>query len=342
MDSVSWFRSYLSNREQCVEVNGVRSDFLPVSCGVPQGSILGPQLFLLYINDLCISVNCDLSLYADDSALIFAHRDPMFIANHLSLQLENCKAWLTDNRLSLHIGKTESILFGSRRRLKSSNDFQVMCEGAPVKQVNCVNYLGVSLNNTFDGSSHAENVIRKCGGRISFLFRYASILNYSARKTLCTSLILPFLEYCSASWYNGLTQKLKTKLDVIQRRLIRFIMSLHHLEHVGFPEYCNLSWLTVKDRVSFSQLCHVFKVKTGKAPSYMTEHFVPVSSLHSHSTRNSHAHNYFISPLISEMPSSFVYKAVKAWNSLPIDTKSAGSECTFKRKLKAYFLSKYQ
>ena len=237
-----------------MEIDGVRSNFLTVSCGVPQGSILGPQLFLLYINDLSISVNCDLSLYADDSALIFAHRDPTFIANHLSLQLDNCKAWLTDNRLSLHIGKTESILFGSRRRLKSNGVFQVMCEGMPVMQVKCVNYLGVFLNDTLDGSSHAEHVIRKCGARISFLYRYASILNYSARKTLCTSLILPFLEYCSASWYNGLTQKLKMKLDVIQRRLIRFILLLHHQEHVGFPQYCSLSWLTVKDRVSFSNL----------------------------------------------------------------------------------------
>ena len=98
----------------------------------------------------------------------------------------------------------------------------------------------------------------------------------------------------------------------------------------------------MKDRVSFCQLRHVFKVKTGKAPSYISEHFTPVSTLHSHSTRNSHAHNYFISPLISQMPSSFVYTAVKTWNGLSLDIKSAVSEHAFKRKLKADFLSRYQ
>ena len=124
--SVSWFRSYLSDRQQCVEVGGVVSDFLSVTCGVPQGSILGPQLFLIYyINDLCNSVQSDLSLYADDSALIFAHRDPLFISSHLNSQLNTCKHWLIDNKLSLHVGKTECILFGLRRKLKKVEGFQV-------------------------------------------------------------------------------------------------------------------------------------------------------------------------------------------------------------------------
>merc|ERR1711911_358890 len=76
VSSVFWFRSYLSDRKQCVEVNGTRSEFLPINCGVPQGSILGPQLFLIYVNDMVTSVDCRLSLYADDSALLFAHSDP--------------------------------------------------------------------------------------------------------------------------------------------------------------------------------------------------------------------------------------------------------------------------
>ena len=82
----------------CVEVSGTRSDFLPISCGVPQGSILGPLLFLIYINDMNISLQCRLSLYADDSALLFAHRDASVISDCLSKELSRCKGWLTDNR----------------------------------------------------------------------------------------------------------------------------------------------------------------------------------------------------------------------------------------------------
>ena len=125
VSSTSWFDSYLENRRQCVDVKGSRSEFLPISCGVPQGSILGPLLFLIYINDMNISLTCRLSLYADDSALLFAHRDAKVISDRLSMELSSCKNWLVDNRLSLHVGKTESLLFGSKRRLKGV-EFQVL------------------------------------------------------------------------------------------------------------------------------------------------------------------------------------------------------------------------
>ena len=128
-----------------------------------------------------------------------------------------------------------------------------MCEGTPVKQVTSVCYLGVLLNDSLDGKSHAENVIRKCGGRIAFLYRHGSVLNFQARKVLCSTLIQPFLDYCTSSWYFGLTKQLKSRLDVLQRKLIRFVCSMHHLDHVDFLRYAELSWLTVKDRVRFFQ-----------------------------------------------------------------------------------------
>ena len=100
VSSVSWFRSYLEGRCQCVEVDGVRSSFEAVDCGVPQGSILGPLLFLVYVNDMHLSVNCRLSLYADDSALVFSHSDPVVIGDSLSAELSNCREWLIDNKLT--------------------------------------------------------------------------------------------------------------------------------------------------------------------------------------------------------------------------------------------------
>ena len=142
VSSVEWFRSYLSQRSQCVTIGDFQSDFVAISCGVPQGSILGPQLFLLYINDMIVSTtNCKLSLYADDSALIFSHTDPTVIASTLSNELSSCKSWLIDNKLSLHVGKTECILFGSPKRLKRVRDFSVSCDGQLVNRVSSVKYL---------------------------------------------------------------------------------------------------------------------------------------------------------------------------------------------------------
>ena len=110
---------------------------------MPQGSILD------YINDINISLTCKLSLYADDSALLFSHKDAKVIADRLSMELSSCKRWLVDNRLSLHVGKTESLLFGSKRRWKGV-DFRVFCDGAPVERKFTVKYLGVTLNDTIN------------------------------------------------------------------------------------------------------------------------------------------------------------------------------------------------
>ena len=114
--SASWFRSYLSGRFQAVDINGIISSFQKVNCGVPQGSILGPLLFLLYVNDMQGAVTCTLLLYADDSALVISGKNLVTIERQLSLQLESVSDWLVDNRLSLHLGKTESILFGTKKK----------------------------------------------------------------------------------------------------------------------------------------------------------------------------------------------------------------------------------
>ena len=121
--SVDWFMSYLSGRNQFVQVNGNLSDFSHIICGVPQGSILGPLLFLCYENHMTISISteCKLLLYADDSAILFSHKDPEVVSRKLSSELESCSKWLVDNKLSLHLGKTECIWFGSRRKLKKKS-----------------------------------------------------------------------------------------------------------------------------------------------------------------------------------------------------------------------------
>ena len=111
---------------------------LGLTCGVPQGSLLGPLLFLCYINDMPISVQCKLLLYADDSVLLVSGKDPSDIAESLSTELESCRQWLIDNKLSLHLGKTETILFGTKNKLKKVNDFIVKCNGEPIKPASSV------------------------------------------------------------------------------------------------------------------------------------------------------------------------------------------------------------
>ena len=177
-------------------------------------------------------MNCRLSLYADDLALIFAHRDSKVIADRLSSELSTCKHWLVDNRLSLHVGKTEALLFGSKRKLKGVDDFRVFCDGTPVERKFSVKYLGVLLDANMNGSAHAGNLMKVCAGRLAFLYRNSSLLDKKCRQMLCSTLIQPYMNYCCSSWYSGLSVALRERLNVIQRKMVRFVFSMDNRAHV--------------------------------------------------------------------------------------------------------------
>ena len=123
VSNIKWFESYLTGRQQLVNVNGTESNPANISCGVPQGSILGPLLFLCYVNDMSISINsdCKLLLYADDSTIMFSHKNPEFISQKLGQELESCSEWLVDNKLSLHLGKNRMHSFWSKKKIKKCN-----------------------------------------------------------------------------------------------------------------------------------------------------------------------------------------------------------------------------
>ena len=277
--SIDWFRSYLSERQQCVQVGDTCSSFLNVSCGVPQGSILGPTLFLCYINDMAMVLKCKLALSADNYALIASVPDPKEVA-----QLSSCQSWLVDNRLSLHMGKTESILFGTSRRLKGAV-FEVLCGDTTVKRVTSVKYLGVILDQFLNFREHATETLKKANGKLRFLYRCASSLSSRYRRLLCSALVSSGVEYCCSAWFPSLLEEFKGALGVLQRKMVRFVGDMGPREHVADGDVWALGWMPFSKRVEFFRGMHVFKVKKLLAPTYISSHFKLVSSVHSYGLR---------------------------------------------------------
>ena len=335
--STDWFRSYLNDRVQCSQVGGVDSSFLNVSCGVPQGSILGPTLFLCYINDMAGALDCRLSLYADDSALVHSGSSPDVVANFLSKELEKCQKWLVDNKLSIHLGKTECILFGSKRLLNADVQFNVGLGGATVKRVVSVKYLGVFIDQYLDFSTHVEGLLKKAHGKLQFLYRNNVFLNFSTRKLLCESLIFSSLEYCSSSWFPGLSTRLRDSLSVFKRKCVRFTLGLGPRAHVGDHEYKYLSWMPFSKRVTYFNLVHAYKIRSGSSASYLAQSFTPMSEIHTYNLRQSRFNfslAYCVSPL-----GTFIRDAITDWNSLPAELKAVSSLKKFKFRLKQLLLS---
>ena len=335
--NIEWFQSYLKHREQMVTVNGIDSDPGIVNCGVPQGSILGPLLFLCYINDMPISIKCKLMLYADDSALMVSGNDPKSISQILSEQLESCSKWLIDNKLSLHLGKTEAILFGSKRKLKLvNNNFQVTCYNVAIKNVTCVKYLGIYLNNCLSGEPIINDIVTKANNRIKFLYKFKDILDKNCRKLLCNALIQCHLDYCCSAWYSGLNKLHQKKLQIVQNKMVRFILNLDYRTHVGQQELNQLNMLKVEDRARQLQLNHLFKIYKGICPEYMLEDFNRISDTALRTCTRASLNNFFLPRACDEAMKSFFYSGIKNWNSLPANIKSIDSESTFKEKVKLF------
>ena len=201
----TWFKSYLSNRTQVVSLNNNCSTERVICTGVPQGSILGPWCFLLYSNDLHACTSCKVLTYADDTVLLVSNRCLHIVSQQLSSELTNCFHWLTNNHMSMHMGKTEVIVFSSRRKRHLAKNFVISCQGQQIFAKPEVKYLGLKLDSILSGNSIVDNIVSKSTSRLKFLYRHANCLDQKSRKTLVSALIQSYFDYNAPAWYDGIT-----------------------------------------------------------------------------------------------------------------------------------------
>ena len=336
---LKWFQCYLSNRIFFVSINDCISNIGNVTCGVPQGSILGPLLFLLYVNDMSESVDSKLLLYADDSCLVFQDRDPKVIERQLNKDFTNICDWFIDNKLSIHFGeeKTKSILFTSKRKKNRESNLDIVYKDIKIKQYSKVTYLGCVLDESLSGESMALNVISKINKKLKFLYRKNKFLTPSLKRMLCNSLIQPHFDYACSTWYPYLTQNLKNRIQKTQNKCIRYCLELDNMAHISFREFEKINWINTQDRFAQVISVNAFKFFQGKCPEYMSEIFSIAHQINI-TTRS------FFMKLTQPFrktnmgQKSLSFLAPKQWNKLPKEIKDCNTVNTFKHKLKQHFL----
>ena len=188
----------------------------------------------------------DLFLYADDSCLVFQHKDAKEIEKQLNNDFANLCDWFVENTLSIHFGedKTKSILFVNK--LKPTDNLNIIYNDIKIKQHSKVKYLGCILDETLNGESTALSVLNKVNAKLKFLYRKNKFLTPALRRLLCNALIQPHFDYACPAWYPNLKKALKTKLQTAQN--IRFCLLLGNREHIGIDKFEQINWLNTKDR----------------------------------------------------------------------------------------------
>ena len=184
---INWFNSYLKGRSHFTTINGKNSSFRPVSCGIPQGSIIGPLIFIIYINDLPLHVShCKVSMYADDTALYYPSKNESDLIDKINEDMTGVKEWLKRNKLSLNVEKTEFILLGTRSKLRNIHDdkITITINGTPLKHVHTCKHLGVIVDENLIWRNHIDHVRRKALAGVHVIKKVKNIFPQTTIKLL--------------------------------------------------------------------------------------------------------------------------------------------------------------
>ena len=278
-------KSYLNNRKPYVEFEDTKSEILPITVGVPQGSILGPLLFIIYINDFSEASSIfKFIMYADDttllSSLAYFGNDIGTKEYLINAELSNVIEWLNINKLSLNKSKSKYMIFHVPN--KDIQYLTLKIDNVIIEKVDEFNFLGLTMDTNLNWKKHSEKISNKCTKMIGILNRLKYVLPLGIKIILYNTLILPHINYCIMAWgYKG------TRLLKIQKKTVRIITLSGYSSH-SEPLFKQLNMLKIADQLRLQELKFYFKYIHKNLPAYLLDwEFVSNVNIHLHDTRTS-------------------------------------------------------
>ena len=256
--NLSLIENYLSRRQQCSIANSVKSTLLPLTCGVPQGSILGPLFFLLYIND-CISTDDDHStmLYADDSVLYVSGKDLNVLSGRLTRALDGFSSWSSRNKLTINESKTKIMVFSSLKKKKMLDKPRIYLNGNILKVVPTYKYLGVTLDEELSLESHVRTLINNTRFKSILLYKLKDCMSDKSLLRIYISHVLSAIDYCDILYVGAKGGSLE-ELQRLQNKCLKTCFSRHILTPTDLI-HALAELPTLSNRRVFHTRTHAFK-----------------------------------------------------------------------------------
>ena len=320
------FQNYLSNRKQRTSIENRSSDFRNITCGVPQGSILGPMLFLIYVNDLSSYIEkCKYQLYADDTVIYCTSDDLNASTQYLQADLEKFTKWCKGNALTVNIKKSKYVCFGMKSQTRKIQNHTLLMDNIHLDKVSSYKYLGIQLDANLNFHKYLQECIQRATFKIHMLAKIRTYIDFNTAITVYKTMILPIFEYGDIA-YDRADAKSLNKLQILQNRALRICINRNvHISRIELHQQCKISKLEVR-RIAHLRM-FMFK-------QCENELILNIREIH---TR---AHD---APLFkTDRPNNETYKrniyynGALRWNELTVDTRNIEDYSTFKNNQKEW------
>ena len=311
-DTLHLISSFLSNREQLVCINTIKSDFLPVKYGIPQGSVLGPLLFSLYINDLPLFIKALCELFADDTTIHSSHSNLNNLLLSLQESINNLLQWTELNHMLLNSYKTKYMTITTRQKRQNiSSRMPLYIGNEKIVEVATHKVLGVTIDINLSWTNHVNELTKRVSQKLYQLAKIKHFLNAHARKLFFHAHIQPIIDYASTLWDSASANTLKPLVSIHKRALkLTLLKSASLTAH----DYKLLDVLPLKLKLEFNKGIIMHKIVFGYAPSNLKLNFV--------SNQNRHSHKLVVPrPRLDLFKCSLMYSGGKLWNNLPLSIK---------------------